>query len=133
MAHILFNERAGENLIKKSCKKLKLPINKQIKNINFPTISIINEMITESFAPYGYLAQKYSDFKLVPYFLDNLPKGYQAIEDLKNGKTVRYYNQLNRYLVWQLYPLAIIYGREKKQIDQNFIDEAAAILKNIKF
>ncbi|HNW96343.1 MAG TPA: hypothetical protein PKL20_00645 [Candidatus Paceibacterota bacterium] len=88
-------------------------------------------MIIESFLPYGYLAQKYSDFQLAPHLLNNLPKGYKAIEDLKNNKIVEYYNQLNRYLIWELYHLAIIYGREKKQIDENFINQATLILKKI--
>ncbi|HPT40094.1 MAG TPA: hypothetical protein PLQ44_00605 [Candidatus Paceibacterota bacterium] len=131
IAHILSDSRQTKSLIEKYCKKYTIPTKKNIKNINFPTISIINEMIIESFLPYGYLAQKYSDFQLAPHLLNNLPKGYKAIEDLKNNKIVEYYNQLNRYLIWELYHLAIIYGREKKQIDENFINQATLILKKI--
>jgi len=129
ISHILFDERNGRNLIEKSLKKFHIP--KIIKHINFSPILLINEAVIESFLPYGYLAQKHSDFRLAFLFLENLDKVSKTLHDFKKGAAVNYYNQLNRYFLWQLYPLAVIYGRQKKKIDQFYVDQTVLILKNL--
>src|SRR3990172_6360279 len=66
IAHALFSKRGGEKEVAKIIKKEHV-----LSHINvFPmsTISVINEAITESFVPLGYLGQKYGGKELAPPF-----------------------------------------------------------------
>jgi len=132
IAHMLFRKNKGENLILDVIKKLKLPL--EIENVSMKsTVSIMNETITESFVPFGYLGQKYSKTNIAPLLLDNLDKGQIAVNDFKKGKQIdhRCYRQLSKYLVWQLYPLAIQYGRNKKPIDKYFVEQVGLLIKGV--
>lgn len=119
IAHILFESRGGRKLIKKIVGNFNLSF--ETKNFSPSIINIVEEAVIESFLPLGYLGQKYSQFQLAPFLLNNLDRAYQTLIHLKKGKVLKYRHQLNYYLIWQLYPLAIIYGRAKKKIDENYI------------
>jgi len=121
IAHALFSRRIGEKEIARVIKKEDIP--SYIKECSMSTISVINEAITESFIPIGYLGQKYMGGDLAPLLLDNSDKGWLGKEKLD-------YSIVRKYLVWRLYPLAVTYGRQNKTIDEHFIEQAVLSLKN---
>ena len=130
IGHMLFRKNKGEDLILYIIKKLKLPL--EIENISMKsTVSIINEAITESFVPIGYLGQKYAKTNIAPLLLDNLEKGQTALDDFREGKSIDYYSAFNKYLIWQLYPLAIQYGRNKKPIDEYCMEQVGLLIKKV--
>ncbi len=129
IAHSLFERRGGAELISKSITRLRLP--KTIKNLpeGFSTMQLINEALTGSFVPLGYFGQKYTQFRLAPLLLNDLNKGLIGYQKLSCGEKINYYNELEYYLIPSLYSLAIIYGRNKKSIDRNFVLEVAKTIK----
>ena len=131
MAHLLFNKRGGQKMISSIINELSLPM--MIKNLSkeMNVMEMINEAITESFVPIGYLGQKYSHFLLAPLLLNNLNKGLFSYKDFEKVENINYHNQLDYYLIWQLYPLSIIYGRNKKRIDKYYIREVANTIKHL--
>ncbi|TRZ77357.1 hypothetical protein D4R87_02870 [bacterium] len=131
IGHMLFKDH-GTQLIQSVIEKIKLPL--EIENMSMNnTVSIINEAITESFVPVGYLGQKYAKTNIAPLLLNNLGEAQSILEDIKKGKQIDYrsYRQLNKYLVWQLYPLATQYGRNKKPIDEYFVEKVGLLVKGI--
>lgn len=127
IAHALFSKKGGEKEIEKIIKKEGVPL--RIKGFPTSTVSIINEAITESFIPIGYLGQKYAGNDLAPLLLDNADKGWLAEENMKKEKGVDYRN-IRKYLMWRLYPLAVTYGRQIKPVDGYFIKQAVLSLKS---
>jgi len=127
IAHVFFEKRDGKDLIEKIRKKTGLP--KKIKGLPMGIVSFINEIMTSSFFPKGYLAQKYSDFKLASMLLGNLNKAYNIKERIENGD-ISYSSNIYNYFIWQLYPLSIEYGRNKKKIDDSYIEEICKLMKN---
>ncbi|MGB9847647.1 MAG: hypothetical protein ACPLKV_00260 [Minisyncoccia bacterium] len=120
LAHVLFEKNNGRKLIKKEIRQLKLP---EIMPENpFSTENIINEAVVESFVPFGYLTQKYSNFRLAHCLLNTIGKIQKRKRVPKNPRF------LIRYLTWYLYPLAIIYTENKKELDDNFIFYAGKML-----
>jgi len=131
IGHMLFKNH-GTQLIQNVVEKLKLPL--EVENMSMKnTISIINEAITESFVPFGYLGQKYAKTDIAPLLLDNLDKGKTVLDNFKKGEKIDYrcYRQLNKYLVWQLYPLATQYGEKKKSIDEYYVKQVGLLIKEI--
>ncbi|MBI5913179.1 hypothetical protein HY839_01920 [Candidatus Azambacteria bacterium] len=127
IAHALFSKKGGEKEIAKIIKKENIPAH--IKGFPTSAVSVINEAITESFIPLGYLGQKYAGRDLAPLLLDNSDKGWLTEEKTKKERGINYRN-IRKYLIWQLYPLAVIYGRQSKSIDAYFIRQAVLLLKN---
>lgn len=130
IGHILFRMNGGEKMIEKMMKQSKLP--GKIKHFNFSVSGAIRELIIESFVPKGCLGQIYSDYKLAPMLLANLDKGLESARKFKNKEVISYYNQLNIYLLWQIYPLALSYFKNKKPIDKYFILEIGKLIKSLK-
>lgn len=127
IAHSLFSKKGGEKEIAKIIKKEGMP--SRARGFPMSTVSIINEAITESFIPVGYLGQKYAGNNLAPLLLGNADKGWLAEENMKKEKGVDYRN-IRKYLMWRLYPLAVMYGRQIKPVDGYFIKQAVLSLKN---
>lgn len=127
IAHSLFSKKGGEKEITKIIKKEGVP--SRVRGFPMSTVSIINEAITESFVPIGYLGQRYVGSDLAPLLLDNSDKGWIERKDKKQRKEIDYW-RLRKYLMWQLYPLAVMYGRQHKSIDEYFIKQAVLLLKN---
>jgi hypothetical protein len=130
VAHIMFEKRNGRKLIEKEMIKNKLP--KKIKGMPMQTVSFINEIMTSAFLPKGYLGQKYSNFKLSSMLLGNLNRGYNIKERLKKGENISYSSNIYNYFIWQLYPLSIDYGRNKKKIDKYYIQKICDLIKELK-
>lgn len=127
IAHALFSKKGGEKEIARIIKKEGMP--SRARGFPMSTVSIINEAIIESFVPIGYLGQKYAGSNLAPLLLDNSDKGWIERKDKKQKKEIDY-RRLRKYLMWQLYPLAAMYGRQHKSIDEYFIRQAVLLLKN---
>ena len=130
IAHLLFRESGGEKMLARIAREMKIP--HKTKGISFNTTSILNEMIIESFAPLGYLGQKYFPRHLAQILLTNVDNGLKAMERFKHGKEVQYYNQLNQYFLWHLYPLATLYGKQKMRIDSTYVRQVAIILQELR-
>lgn len=114
--HIMLSERSINKKIDIAINKLKLPQ----KIFKKPTSSWINESIIESFAPGGFIMQNYYPNKIADAILANADHAY-------NPKK----KEIRNALFWVNYPVAVFYGRNRKPIDQHFINMTANSLKTL--
>lgn len=129
IGHLYFKKRSGKTIIGQAMKTLRLK--KQYDSLPFATLSIINEAITSAFVPAGALGQKYFSNMIADMLFSNLPRGFTAKQDLRKGKLVSYYSNLEIYFVWKLFPVALQYIRENKPIDKSFITRVGVLLKDL--
>ncbi len=129
IGHLFFKKRDGKEIIEQIVKTLRLK--KQYNTLPFGTLSIINEAITAAFVPLGALGQKYFSSAIADILFSDLPRGATAEQSLRKGKAVSYYSNLEMYFVWKLFPLALIYLREKKPVDEAFIKATGISLKEL--
>lgn len=80
---------------------------------------LINEAVTESLFPHGYLAQKYFGFPSKDYFDKELSS--KNIQD-----KISCWRNFSAY---KLFPLAKHYVETKKHLDANFLEEVVQYLK----
>jgi hypothetical protein len=129
VSHLLFRENGGMKIIKQAVRILKLP--KEVASMPARgTISLLDELIVESFLPLGYIGQKYLWQFLSPLLFYNIRKAHSLFE--KSNKEAKIdYNQLKYYILWRLFPMAASYEHKKKRVDRHYVLEAGRLLKQI--
>ncbi len=127
IAHILFEKNNGRELIRNVVRKEKLPT--QFKNCPLSTENLINEIVAESLVPYGYLAQKHSDFKLIHCLFNRLAESYKEFRNFQCTHQINHYRYFIRYLVWILTPFTINYLSNFKKIDKDYIQQIVQTIK----
>lgn len=127
--HFLFKKRGGEKIIKGVIKELNLP--EKLNFLPLSTYELINESITASFAPKGYLAKKYFPLELQQRINDAFENGKRAVTNFYKNKKVKFYNELDGYFTRQLWPYAIQYLNENQALDKNYVLEAAKLVDDL--
>jgi len=127
VAHVLFEKNNGRKLIRDALKDEKMP--HRFKNCPLTTENLINEIVAESLVPYGYLAQKYSDFKLIHCLFNPLAESYKEFQNFQRTHQINYYRYFIRYIVWILMPLTIIYLNNSKKIEKDYIQKIVQTIK----
>ncbi len=128
LAHFLFEKRHGWKTIAMIMHKLRLP--RHTKDSSLNTVGIMNEAMTDSFLPYGALAQKYSCFELADILLSKLNEAEEAPTRFASDRKISY-RRLEKYFVWKLYPVAARYVKEGKMIDGDYLMEVGKILRGL--
>lgn len=129
IAHVLWDANRGINRVVRVLRAARLP--PQIKGFPIRTVSLINEIIIGSFAPIGALGQKYFGAHLRPLLRGNERAELAAARTFSEYKSSPSPYLLIRYLICQLYPLALQYTSKGKRIDRRFVHAAATAVHNL--
>ncbi|MDD4761575.1 MAG: hypothetical protein PHZ25_00930 [Candidatus Pacebacteria bacterium] len=121
IAHLFFDQRYIKYLKNAVIEEFS---DKKLSN-HFDLKSIIEESVVSSFAPTGYLVQKYFNFSIGSLFFNDLDK-LLNVEDVKKLRVL-----IVKYAVWQLMPINMYYLKNKKIIDEKYIFKTAKIIKEI--
>lgn len=130
LAHIFFEKINGKEMISGALRKFNLP-RKLTSNCPMTTFSFVNEVIASSLAPTGYLTLRFYGAKFRNSILSraNTRRLRRAYRDFKRGIANKP-NALIKYFAWKSLSLAEEYVREKKKIDQSFVDKIYSLIKD---
>jgi len=133
ISHIFYRSSSSIDIAGKLIKKERLSSNipsKLFPQRNAP--EIVDEVITSSLVPSGYLAEKFNNFKPTDiHFSDsNMQAIGDAYNNLLNNKAAST-SRIIKYFTWQLYPLVSYYINSKKTIDKNFISQVIKIVSTM--
>jgi len=131
LAHIYLKNSKILGIIKSRVRKFKkASLNHIIPQR--PIFEYVSEILIGAFVPLGYLSQKYfKNYKPLDsdwYFFENLDKALKEFKNFERRKSSFFY-WLERYFVWQLYPVAGYYQKTRKKIDKEFVDLILNFLK----
>lgn len=129
LGHLCFSKRGGERMLKKTISLLHLKKNYDV--FTYDTLTLLNEAIAASFVPLGALGQKYFPKELSSLLFDNAARAVISEEQLRSGKKTRYYNQLEVWFIFHMFPLASKYLNEKKEIDVEYVRSIGILMKSL--
>lgn len=127
IVHIFFNELGIREIIAEKVKEFRLP-QKLEDNAPFSPVIAINEILTNCFVPYGFLAKKCYGPKFYNKIFSpvNLKLIKEAHSKFKRGENFDIY-RLVKYFTWKLSPLVEryvkLYGPKGEKIIKIIVDK----------